>query len=287
MKTKTFTNAPKFAALQEFAVIVQTGTLGEIYEGFFKLCDSPLFTGKGWQHNFNKLGQMLETFQLRYTVFAKGNSKLPFYSFSSLPGVTCPGAGDCIDWCYSFRAWRYPAAFARQVQNTFLLRFNKQAITSELALIAQTGDNVTLRLYVDGDFSSGGDVAYWFQTLQNMPTIKAYGYSKSFSEILTYADSNPLPSNYLLNISGGHCHDEQTKQKIQALSITRGVFVAVNIGKKVKASDYGTKETNSAIRQVINSKVFPCPGKCGECTSVGHACGSDVFRGKVIAIAIH
>ena len=56
--------------------------------------------------------------KLPHTVFTTGNVKLPFLSFSTLPGVTCPGASSCLDYCYSFKAWRQPAAFFRQVQNT-------------------------------------------------------------------------------------------------------------------------------------------------------------------------
>jgi hypothetical protein len=63
-----------------------------------------------------------------------GNKKLPFYAYSELPMATCAGAGACgvpftpaarrrkrdrgLGWCYSFRAWRYPAAFERQFLNT-------------------------------------------------------------------------------------------------------------------------------------------------------------------------
>ena len=66
-----------------------------------------------------------------FTIFAKGNQKLPFWTFSTLPGVTCPGAGDCLvnpedkskrGWCYSFSAWRYVTAYFRQLQNTLLIR---------------------------------------------------------------------------------------------------------------------------------------------------------------------
>src|SRR5262249_34044417 len=77
--------------------------------------------------------------------------KLPFVAYSELPMATCPGAGACgvrLDyfdpvakptqqtvrgpggaavrrtarrhrgWCYSFKAFRYPGAFARQFLNT-------------------------------------------------------------------------------------------------------------------------------------------------------------------------
>ena len=56
-----------------------------------------------------------------FSVFARGNSKLPFFAFSALPFVTCPGMGACAKFCYSLRAWRYPAAFFRQLQNTWLM----------------------------------------------------------------------------------------------------------------------------------------------------------------------
>lgn len=72
---------------------------------------------------------------MTWGVVAKsGNKKLPFAAYSELPMATCPGAGDCgvplaweaatrarkrgKAWCYSFKAFRYPAAFARQFLNT-------------------------------------------------------------------------------------------------------------------------------------------------------------------------
>ena len=72
----------------------------------------------GWMDNWIKFEEFLYTGIPQFKIFTKGNGKLPFYSFSSLPGVTCPGAGDCLKFCYSFRSWRYPAAFFRQIQNT-------------------------------------------------------------------------------------------------------------------------------------------------------------------------
>jgi len=120
--------------------------------------------------------------------------------------------------------------------------------------------------------------------------LDVYGYSKSFRELLAYNDrlayGENWPSNYLLNLSGGHAHDIDTVEKMKALPITRGTFDAVSIGRKVKASDHGKPETNKAIRSVAG-KVFPCPGKCGSCTPKGHACGSERFRGIPIAIAVH
>lgn len=290
MKIKTFSaSAHTFKALQAFAIIVQTGTRFETLKALHTLKASPLFAGKkGWQANFSKLEQVIVTGLPMYSVFAlNGNSKLPFVSFSSLPGVTCPGAGACLDFCYSFRAWRYPAAFIRQCQNAFLLRHNQPAIVQALQVANDTfkGEAYDLRLYVDGDFSSADDVTFWFDTIKAFPLAKVYGYSKSFDAILSYGAS--YPTNYMLNISGGHNASIDTIEKVKALPITRGEFIAVSIGKKVKGHEHGTPAINKALRDSFKIKAFPCPGTCGTCTGKGHACGMQALKGVPIIIAMH
>ena len=292
MITKTFSNAPKFAKLQEFAIVVQTGDDTVISKALYQLQIDDAFQGIGWQTNFAKLANVFASHAPEFSIFAiGGNSKLPFVSFSTLPGVTCPGAGDCINFCYSYRAWRYPAAFARMVQNAYLLRFAPDTIVAAFKAIAVTRvDGFDFRLYVDGDFSGGGDVAFWMQLLHDTPNARAYGYSKSFAALLGYdtAFDGAWPTNYQLNISGGHNASKAMVDYVKALPITRGEFVAVSIGKKVKSTDHGTPETNAALRAAFpDTKIFPCPGTCGTCTGKGHACGMPQMKNRIIAIAMH
>lgn len=290
MITKTFTNAPKFAKLQDFAVAVQTGDDTVISKALYQLQCDDAFQGTGWQTNFAKLANVFATKQNQFSIFALGgNSKLPFVSFSTLPGVTCPGAGDCINFCYSYRAWRYPAAFARMVQNAYLMRFASDTIVAAFKAIASKRvDGFDFRLYVDGDFSGGYDVAFWMQLLHDTPNARAYGYSKSFAALLGYDVIGKWPTNYQLNISGGHNASKAMVNYVKALPITRGEFVAVSIGKKVKSTDHGTVATNAALRAAFpDQKIFPCPGTCGACTGKGHACGMPQMKNRVIAIAMH
>lgn len=290
MITKTFNNAPKFAKLQQFAIVVQTGDDNAISKALYTLqCDDD-FSGIGWQANFNKLANVFASHAPEFSIFALGgNSKLPFVSFSTLPGVTCPGAGDCINYCYSYRAWRYPAAFARMAQNAYLMRFAPNAIADAFSLIASKRPNgFDFRLYVDGDFSGGADVALWMQLLHDTPNARAYGYSKSFAALLGYNVIGQWPTNYQLNISGGHNASQAMVDYVKALPITRGEFVAVSIGKKVRSNDHGTVATNAALRATFpDTKIFPCPGTCGTCTGKGHACGMSSLKGIKIAIAMH
>jgi hypothetical protein len=289
MQTRSFAKAPKFAALQQFAVVVQTGSEADIAEAFASLRSSPLFATKGWQKAMTKFAAVIGDNAIPFSILAKGNSKLPFYAFSTLPGVTCPGAGECLAFCYSFRAWRYPSAFFRQAQNAYLMRFNRRAILGAMGdVVRQNPTGFDFRLYVDGDFSNVYDIEFWMQTLTVLPNVKAYGYSKSFALLKEFVESGGyVPVNYKLNISSGHNASAEVVDFVRQQAFTRGDFVAVSIGRKIKAADYGTKPVNDALRAIFDSKVFPCPGKCGTCTSVGHACGSDVFKGKVIAIAVH
>ena len=81
-------------------------------------------TGAHWIRDLTKLKAFLLDGSPKFSIMAKdGNGKLPFLAFSSLAGKGfCIGAGDCLSFCYSFKAWRYPAAFCRQAQNSALLQ---------------------------------------------------------------------------------------------------------------------------------------------------------------------
>jgi hypothetical protein len=257
----------------------------------------PADTINGWHYHLTRLARVLRTGVPHYSIFkTDGNSKLPFVAFSALPGKGfCPGAGACLRWCYSFRAWRYPAAFARQVQNTFLLssNFGRQWIGEAFAAVSSKMEkrgtlNFTARIYVDGDFRDQEDVAFWAFLMRCYPQVSFYGYSKSFALLLDMHQMGiQMPSNYTLNISEGHNAHDTVVQRMLKLPYVRGHFKGVSIGRKVKSSDHGTRATNAALRAVYGAKAFTCPGKCGSCTPKGHACGSAAFKNVDIIIAIH
>jgi hypothetical protein len=247
-------------------------------------------TGTGWIRDMSKLRAFLIDGTPRFSIMAlKGNIKEPFVSFSSLAGAGfCAGAGECLKFCYSFKAWRYPAAFCRQVQNTILLDSieGRHLISCSLSK-ATKGKETTFRLYVDGDFRNLSDVKFWMEALKAMPHVSAYGYSKSFEEFLSYSESNTFPDNYILNISGGHRHTLELVEQMKGLPITRGEFVAVRVPHKVTSAMHGDRSHQKVLRETYGRKSFTCGGKCGECTPVGHACGSRAFQNVDIIIAVH
>ena len=262
----------------------------------------PIAKRSQWWRDLEKLALIAIDGVPRFTVHAIGNGKLPFMAFSSLPGLGfCPGAGECLKWCYSFRAWRYPAAFCRQAQNSILMQSasGRGAIlaaldktTAKLARKKDAPAKIDFRLYVDGDFQNVASVQFWFEAINARSQLAVYGYSKSWNEILEHAAKRgTMPANYLLNLSSGSVHGEIARNMIIKLSIARGDFIAVNIGRAVHSSDHGTRDHNRELRAAYKAqtgrKAFTCPGACGDCTPTGHACGSDKFRGIDIIIAVH
>lgn len=227
-----------------------------------------------------------------FVIARNGNGKLPFLAFSGLPGgAFCPGAGECLKFCYSFRAWRYPFAFARQAQNSVLMisKAGRAAILADLDTAQQKTGARDFRLYVDGDFKTVEEVAFWMDAVNSRPELATYGYSKSWAQLLAYKGA--WPSNYMFNLSSGSKHDAATFNKVASLPIARGEFLAVSMGKKVTSNMHGQrahqKELRAAFMAQTGRKAFTCPGKCGECTPTGHACGSARFAGVPIVIAVH
>ncbi len=233
-----------------------------------------------------------------FTVFAKGNSKLPFSAFSTSPVVNCPGAGACISFCYSLTSWQYPAAFFRQLQNSLLARNPLgQEILKAAFLKLPKG---TLRLYVDGDFHDVANVFFWMELIASRPDINAYGYSKSWLELIqAQLKGIKWPTNYQLNLSSGSAHDNGLKAIVAQLPIVRGEFIAIRVGKehisnrayqgpeKAGFPAYQKAVLAAALEQGYG-KVWVCKGKCGACLPNGeHACGSVRFKNVKIAIGVH
>jgi hypothetical protein len=205
-------------------------------------------------------------------IFVKGNNKLPYWAFSTLPGATCPGAGLCLrrreggvmkrGFCYSFKGWRYPATFFRQLNLTMLMRLpEKWQILEAMDKITKGKNDVVLRLYVDGDMDSVRTIRFWMETLKKYPMVKAYGYSKSWDLFLDYDKkyNGDWPKNYVLNLSGGSRFDNRKDMvaAMQRLPITRGTFVAVDIpkidGKKIPQNVIDTDKLTPKQRAIFES----------------------------------
>jgi hypothetical protein len=237
----------------------------------------------------------------QFNVFTQGNGKLPFLAFSSLPGVHCPGAGECLDFCFSFKAWRYPAAFFRQCQNQILINEDFDAIQRAMEFQMnrrkfRNTEKVDFRLYVDGDFNKFSTLLNWMQLLEVNPRVNAYGYSKSLQLFKMYHGLGlKVPPNYVLNLSSGGRFGKLF-DFMKTLPYVRDEFIAVNIGH-VSSATTRTNDEKRALYKWAKSAglkgAFVCPGLCGACVKTRdskniHACGDmSIFKGKPILIPVH
>lgn len=291
-RTKKATIFPRAAAMQFARFCMDCGSMADAAAECRRVAESlpatvsknPAKPRRGWQEEFLRLAVALESGLPIYDLIkATGNQKLPFYAWSVLPIVTCPGFGKCAEKCYSLKAWQYPAAFMRQCQNTLFLRFNKRAIIDAVkAVPTGTEDNPTIfRLYVDGDFDSIETLGFWMTILRQRPDIQCFGYSKSWP-ILASFPRHLWPKNYVLNVSNlsRHDDDEQLKAAIMSLPVARGRFLIVETASNWHDDGFGRFDKPEYHREVRDAaaaagfgKVFSCNGQCGDCSKDGPVCG--------------
>ena len=254
-----------------------------------------------WAYWFTRFFEWLKDPESKTPVFnifgLKGNKKLKFATFSSLAVFDCPGKGACENFCYSLKGWRYPCAYLRQLQNSILLRFFPWMVESAFLELPK---NITLRLYVDGDFYSLENLNWWMELIRKREDIKVYGYSKSWMEFVKLDNNGKYawPKNYLVNASSGSKHEKTgIARAFKALKVVRGEFIATKVSKKwMESGAYqgkdkpGNLEYRKEIREklkALSKKVFACPGTCYNCLASEHACGSEKMKGITIAIGIH
>jgi hypothetical protein len=270
-----------------------------------------------WQELGGSLsaGQEFWAVKQDYDEFKPGNIKLPFWAFSTLPIITCPGMGACgitatgkFGFCYSLKAIRYPHAFMRQLVNT--LRLLTTAGRQQLAAAFHSLPiGSTVRLYVDGDIDSKETLRFWFGLVAARQDLAVYGYSKSWQLFLDWqASGREFPSNYILNLSSGSRYDDAMLDRMRQLPIVRGhdtdivgagEFLAVKSTVKMPHGDTAAEikaDSNwaaysASIRQAAAKmgmgKVWVCPGKCGDCMPGGeHACGTAKISLPII-IGLH
>lgn len=253
--------------------------------------------GSKWETRYLKFKRFMETGVPEWTLFVIGNPKLgdAIVGWSTLPDITCPGAGSCLEFCYSFKAWRMPDAYFRQLQNTILVMRQSPYIVEAFDKLPQNAD---LRLYVDGDIDSVDTLEFWHRLLLTRRDIKAYGYSKSWQIFREY--TGPIAPNYWLNLSSGSKYEGDTEMKLAMLKLqsTRGEYIAISgLGKnqhrempeekRSMAWSQWSKRIKELARAQGHTKVFVCPGNCQTCIPTGHACGSERFKDITIAIGVH
>ena len=181
-------------------------------------------------------GNIKSVENIPFNVFKHGNGKHPFINYSTIPVTNCPGAGNCVNYCYSKNSMRFPLAVCSWLQNQILenhyfnlieISFNDFINQSKYKKAIENKGFINFRLYNDGDFRTKEILIKWMELLRSYdPSVKCYGYTKSlhFLKALAIEQYN-FPSNYLTNISLGGKYDALKDSSL----IKNYPFIGVNL----------------------------------------------------------
>ena len=240
-------------------------------------------------------------------IYKTDNSKLNFLNYSTLPVSNCPGAAECLAFCYSINSLRYPGSFLRWSANTLLEKHAPELLLEALDYELNKRSNqetikkqgfINFRLYNDGDFKDIEKLKFWMEAIKERPELKTYAYSKSwalFISLIQLHGEQFIPENFILNLSSGSRYNNLI-DIMKTYKFVRGEFIGVPLimnNKEIKKPAYKlTKEEKTELRKKAQSmghkKVYVCPGPCSDCAkSSGHACGNKRFNDITIVTPIH
>jgi hypothetical protein len=115
-------------------------------------------------------------------------------TFSQLPGVTCPGKGDCFNWCFALSGHTampnvgiksYAKNLGASERDDFEARVNTQLkrmrtrSQGKITFNGQQFDNI-IRIHAYGDFHTASYVNKWKRIAEENPNVFFYAYTKSF-----------------------------------------------------------------------------------------------------------
>lgn len=136
------------------------------------------------------------------------NSSVMSYAFN-LPAIgTCPGAGDCKQFCFAFSEQkRYPSAMAHRARSWALSKSIDfiSVINAELKELTKRHGigGFAVRVHASGDFYSPRYARDWARIARANPLVQFYAYTKSI-HIVRGVD---WPTNFCLILSLGGRHD--------------------------------------------------------------------------------
>ena len=250
------------------------------------------YGSRGWGYYFNKFDRFLQTGNLEFKIIVTENRKEPFPGFASFPVVDCPGAGACVDFCYSLNSTNHPNVYFRLLQNSILMRNKDPRIAHAIKGIPHGS---TVRLFTDGDYPNLDCLKFFIEIIRDNPQLTFYSYTKSFIYFYQLRRSGvKFPPNYWFNASDGSKFP-QWIEKLKPIPTFRGEFIALPTPTPIPNRDIdpiawkrGADQLRSVARDRGLGSVFICPGDCRYCLPNGEiACASPKFKDIPIVIRIH
>jgi len=115
---------------------------------------------------------LIEDRRASLSPYGRGNSKLGpnVFTYSKLPGPSCPGATECIKYCWAMRLIQNKPIWDLWTENT--------VAGAQLPILPKTAKIV--RIHVSGDFDSPEYVQSWIELCNREKDTTFWGYTRSW-----------------------------------------------------------------------------------------------------------
>jgi hypothetical protein len=174
----------------------------------------------------------------------RGNKKIATtVGIFDLPVMTtCPGAGDCIHYCYAMKAewWgRGRPTLKRRIEN--LTETYKTTFVADMVRRIKEDEIRIFRPQESGDFLDQPYVDKWIEIAEECPETTFYAYTKSLHLNLSH-----FPSNFTLIFSKGGKYDKKIRMsrhnyarvdEINDKTIGKGEFVCPEVRSSGKRTE--------------------------------------------------
>lgn len=201
---------------------------------------------------FTQNAKMKKSSNGRYRVY---NWTLPAYQAND-EFVTCPFAGECATGCYAQQgAYRWTNVSKKHHQNLTLTKapnFRRKIHMeiNELQIKAKrAGKQLVIRIHDSGDFYSLRYLEDWLITMDRLPDVIFYAYTKAIPLFRSIIHSRDIPSNFTVIYSEGGKFDRMIDRSRHRHS---RVFSSID---ELKKSGYVDTTENDLNAIGVNKKI--------------------------------
>jgi len=182
--------------------------------------------------------------------------------FNLPPIITCPGSGECEEYCYSWVKLhgKFPnviEARNRNYQHTLKLYFVDDMVDILTRLFEKYAYIKAVRLHESGDFYNLRYLKRWIRIASKFPSMTFYAYTKSI-----FVQKATLPDNFVIWYSRGGKWDDRYKEEDNQADVIQtgenapaGYYVCPTVGNPEKVCG---RDCSYCMKQGMGRRVaFP------------------------------
>lgn len=181
-------------------------------------------------------------------------------------GKCCDG---CFRECYAVRSLKlhHNSTTVAWGTNTVILRNDPDKILNEITEYCTKNIVKYFRFHTSGELESVGQLKLYCEICKRNPDVVFYTYTKNFDALVEYFTENPVPENFVINLSEWHGN---IAEYMDGIADTRkGEIANILFNTKMNVFSYDDGESGCAKEMVhcpaIDSKGHETGVTCAMC----------------------